>query len=586
MRQLAPLAFLLPALLPLFAGAAESLLAPTPLAFDSPADFRPPPANWHAAGGFAGDPRHDKTLTASAGSGILINDSAVASSGDLVTAWNHQDLDLDLDFLLPAGGSLEVLCAGRYPVPLDQPAAAGAFRAAGLWQHLHVEFRSPAAAGGSTTPVPAHFAQISLNHFVVAENLVATAAAETETGSATDGGGPLVIHANHPVALRNVTVKRYLRDAVRLDGLVYEVFPGSYKSLAEIKGLTAARSGPAETFSPEMIQPTGRFALIYTGRVIVPRDGIYAFGTDARDAVQLSLEGQRAISPVVKGSAAGTVTLTAGPHAFVLEYLHGSTARPALELTIEGPGVPAQSLGAPPPVHSRRATAAAAPKKILIQPVGTIRLQRSFVPFEPSKRLYAINVGTPAGIHYAYDFETGAILRVWRSDFLDTEEMWDGRGENQIAKPAGPALTLNARPAVALLERASADWPVVPEPLYTSQGYILEPDGQPVFLSKLASLVIRDRIAPASSGAGLTRTLQLTGKNSDWETWVLLAEAPTITPQPKDAGYIIGDREYYIDVARTGPTAPLVRTRNGRQQLVVPVGAATLGQPVVYTLVW
>jgi hypothetical protein len=85
---------------------------------------------------------------------------------------------------------------------------------------------------------------------------------------------------------------------------------------------------------------------------------------------------------------------------------------------------------------------------------------------------------------------------------------------------------------------------------------------------------------------GLTRTLLITGKKTDWESWVLLAEAEQITPQPNGRGYIIGDRAYYLDLPAQSPVRPFLRTRYGRQQLVAPITKATLDQPIVYTLVW
>jgi hypothetical protein len=224
---------------------------------------------------------------------------------------------------------------------------------------------------------------------------------------------------------------------------------------------------------------------------------------------------------------------------------------------------------------------------LIIEPTADrIRMQRSFIPFDPKKRLYAINVGTPSGVHYAYDFETAAIFRVWRGEFLDTFEMWDGRGENQLGKPAGPALTLSAKPVLVLLERYTNDWPVTPDAMWSSQGYRLEPDGQPTFLFKLSSLSATDRIAPAKDGSGLTRTLTVKGETTSWSSWVLLAEGDHITPQPGGKSYIVGDRSYYLDLPADSTLQPILRTRNGRQQLVVPINWTTLGKPLVYSLVW
>jgi hypothetical protein len=40
-------------------------------------------------------------------------------------------------------------------------------------------------------------------------------------------------------------------------------------------------------------------------------------------------------------------------------------------------------------------------------------VQRGFVPVDDTLRLYACVVGTPAGVHYAYDLQTGALLSLW-----------------------------------------------------------------------------------------------------------------------------------------------------------------------------
>ena len=118
-------------------------------------------------------------------------------------------------------------------------------------------------------------------------------------------------------------------------------------------------------------------------------------------------------------------------------------------------------------------------------------------------------------------------------------------------------------------------------------GYqILAPDGTPTFLAKLASLEIRDAVAAGADGHSVTRTLTLTGRNTSWETHLLLAEADVITPQPDGGGWIIGDRTYYLDLPKGNPAKASVRTRNGRQQLTVPVSGGKVDRTVTYTLVW
>jgi hypothetical protein len=267
--------------------------------------------------------------------------------------------------------------------------------------------------------------------------------------------------------------------------------------------------------------------------------------------------------------------------------LHNVGASPKLDVLVEGPGLPERSIMANDPRPAPSPAALAKFQPIPVEPAdGRVRTQRSFVPFEPRKRLYAINVGTPAGVHFAYDFETGAILRVWRGGFLDALDLWRGRAEDQVARPAGPALTFHAKPAVALIENPlSGGWPEAPEALQASQGYRLEADGLPVFHSTLASLTIRDRIAPLPDGRGLTRTLVIGGQTADWSSWLLLAEADTIIAQPH-GGWIIGDRQWYLDWPENAAQRPVIHRRGGKQQLVVRIAKTELDVPLTYQLVW
>ena len=106
---------------------------------------------------------------------------------------------------------------------------------------------------------------------------------------------------------------------------------------------------------------------------------------------------------------------------------------------------------------------AAPAKKLIVEPTDRVLVQRGFVPFDPRKRLYAASVGTPAGVHYAYDFESGTVLRAWRGLFIDTYAMWENRGNDQTAVANGPALTFHAKPTIALIEyAANGDWPEQP----------------------------------------------------------------------------------------------------------------------------
>jgi hypothetical protein len=232
-----------------------------------------------------------------------------------------------------------------------------------------------------------------------------------------------------------------------------------------------------------------------------------------------------------------------------------------------------------------------APAPILVTPKDRVLLQRGFVPVGGALRLYACLVGTPAGVHYAYDFESGALLSVWRGEFADMVEIWGPRARNQTARPAGREVAVAAKPLIALFSNRPMiafpqTWPEQPAPLYESLGYELEPDGQPVFLAKIERLAIRDRIAAEADGRGLRRTLEFSGALSPWETWLLLAEADTIAAHSGGRGWSAGAGEWTIEWSADSPHRPVVRAEGARQLLVLRLDRAKLHAPVEYLISW
>lgn len=597
---------------------AQPALAPAALRFDSSADFKALPANWQPAGGLAGDPRRDKTLTPAPGNGVLVCVPTKAAHGHLFTAWEHADIELDLEFMMAPGANSGVYLQGRYEVQLfdswgvakPTPADCGgiyqrwddkrgkgnegyegiapranACRAPGLWQKLHIEFEAPRfdAAGKKTRA--ARFRKVVLNDFVIHEDVEVNGPTRSSAFDDEKPFGPLMIQGDHgSVALRNLRVKRFDPSAtVTVEGVTYQLYTGDLKRVGDYGRDKLKSEGTPSRFAHSAVEKTGKFALVFNGTLRAPRDGDYLFAAETNATAALSIDGQPVLLPQEKGGGSAIVRLTAGTHNFRLDHFHNIGGRPSLDITVEGPQVAPQPFTAAPDrrTNNRRDRA------ILLEPAdGRVLLQRGFVPYEPKKRLYAISVGTPGGAHFAYDFETNALLRVWRGGWLDAQEMWEGRGEHQLARPTGPALTLNAKPTVALLEfPRTAAWPTQEEALFTSQGYTLEANGQPVFRSKLGDVKITDRIASIEGGRGVERTLTFNGKLISWDTCVLLAESERITEQPA-GGWVIGDREYYVDYPANAAHRPQIQTRGGRQQLVVRLTNATLNEPLSYRLLW
>jgi hypothetical protein len=141
------------------------------------------------------------------------------------------------------------------------------------------------------------------------------------------------------------------------------------------------------------------------------------------------------------------------------------------------------------------------------------------------------------------------------------------------------------RPLLVQFGDHDSFWPTQPPQPSESRGYRLEADGQPVFRYAFAGITAEDRIAALPDGSGLNRKLTFGGKSYGRETWALLAESSTITLQPGGGGYIVGDREYYLDWPKDSPGQPLLRREGDRVQLLLRVPESGVRE-LSYNLVW
>ena len=591
---------------------AQSILTAESVTLDDLSAFETPGRNWTLASDIAGDPRNEKVISAVPGTGIIVNTSPKNNDTNLFTSWEHGDIEVDLEFLMSKGSNSGVYLQSRYEVQLfdswgvvePKPSDCGgiyqrwnkdkkkryegtaplanASRAPGLWQKLHIVFQAPRFNKAGKKIENARFLEVRLNGYLIHENVEVTGPTRAAAHSDETSLAPLMIQGDHgPVAIRNISAKKFTSKTVTLSELAYDLHIGKNLKINSYDSETPSESHNVSEISLSKIDLDRNFAVTHTGYLNAPTAGLYAFHVQAQGSIQLIVDGKTAILPLSVGGRSQPIQLESGSHPFRLDYVHGRRA-PELNLAVEGPGIRTHSL-----TPKKNASAKSQPtKELVIEPTANrVRVQRGFIPHDPKKRLYAIAVGSSTGIHYAYDFDTASLLHLWNGRFLDTFEMWIGRGNNQLAKPAGPTLTLPAKPTVAILESTSHDWPDIPDDLWESTGYSLDPNGQPEFHAKLAQLNITDRIEATTTKRGLKRSISIEGNHTSWVTGVLLAEASSITPQ-ENGSYIIGEREYYIDVSADNKTTPFVRRINDHDQLIVWVPKAKTETTINYSIAW
>ncbi|MEO8563508.1 MAG: DUF1080 domain-containing protein [bacterium] len=607
-------------------------LPPQTIALTSLSAFRPTTSNWKVAGGASADRTHAAPIATEAGTGVLVNTPVAGAQGHLLTTWEHGDLDLSLDVMLPKGSNSGIYLMGRYEVTLfdswgvraptaadlggiyqrwDEKRGAGregyegtpprlnASRAPGLWQHVVISFRAPRFAG-KTKIANARFAQVSVNGAVVQENVEVTGPTRGAVFADERPTGPLLFQGDHgSVAMRNIQYKSY-SSAAKLTDLTYRTWVGEGIDTTWMATRPPTRQGPVASLSSDPAGAPNKFAIAYDGSLTVPVTGRYRItsninwvGTEepmqgpAVARAQLSLDGK----PVLTNLGAAQrvvqdVDLTAGKHAFALTFYknrqYGNERD--VQLWIEGPGMERQSL------HDESLlTSFGNPiNPIMVEPQGEPALLRGFMRHRGVKHVYVMSVGDPTGVHYSYDLSRGSPFYVWRGPFIETTQMWDGRGEDQISQPSGSVVDLADVPTLAFLSDANAAWPdsIIDERQFSRKGFVLDKAGRPTFLSEVRGVLVEDEIRPDPDGATLRRELRLRApvSASTEGLYVQLAQGTHIARQ-SDGTYAVDDKTYFITLP-AGAAPPIVRQQNGHDELLILIRFDRGEARVAYSIVW
>lgn len=587
----------------------------TAMPLDDLSAFRSPGSNWQIAGAVYADRATEHALTSEPGTGVLINQPSTSARDNLFTAFEHGDLELELDVMMPKGSNSGLYLQGRYELQLldswgveyprysdmggiyqrwDEARGAGqegyeghpprqnAARAPGLWQHLYILFHAPRFDAAGRKTANAKLVKVELNGVVLHENVEVTGPTRGPAFADEGPTGPLMIQGDHgPLAFRNIRYKLYRDQQIHLTDLRYRTFEGVFEGLPDVSMLPPSQEGALDGLRWDLDGVEDQFARVIEGQVEVPASGLYAFdlslGWFTGDphfqdkkigGGVLEIGGQEVLRhPGVEQTAQATAMLEAGRQPFRLTYYKNRAwAAPRLALYAEGPGVPRQALNAPGTLSARGPSA-----PLAVEPQGEVRLLRSFIMHGGTKKTRALSVGDPTGVHYTVDLGTGALLYAWRGPFLDTAPMWRSRGSDQLARPTGSVLTLPGTPVVA----GSA------QPLVL-QGYALDEAGHATIDYEAGGVRVSDQMQPDPTGTYLMRTLHFEATNGAPDLSIQLAAGSAIEQLP-DGSFAVDDHTYYIQAEGASPQ---IREAAGGQALVLPVrfegGVAT----VRYAIIW
>jgi hypothetical protein len=183
---------------------------------------------------------------------------------------------------------------------------------------------------------------------------------------------------------------------------------------------------------------------------------------------------------------------------------------------------------------------------ILVNPGARAMLFRSFMDYGPKKLTHVVSAGNPEQINFAYNLQQGAVFQLWRGPFLNVTQMWDGRGEPQLAKPLGSMIILNNTPALAVLADEDSLWPdsIIFDELKI-KGYVLDKQRSPSFNYEWKGLLVSDKIAVHNGGESLMRSL--TVMNAPEQLYCRIADGKQIK-QVAENLFTINDKSYYVRV--------------------------------------
>ncbi|HEY3402786.1 MAG TPA: family 16 glycoside hydrolase [Ohtaekwangia sp.] len=551
-----------------------------------------------------------KAVTFVAGKGILLNINDEVKKDHIITTFEHGDIELELEVMLPKGSNSGIYLQGRYEVqlldswgvknpkysdiggiyrnwetdpakiymgkaPLSNPA-----KAPGLWQTLKISFQAPRFDAAGKKIANARFEYVELNGVRIHDNVEVPLPTGGPVENNEKPTGPIMIQGDHgPVAIRNFRYRLMEESKVTASEITYKTYSGEFQDVSSLSTLKPVKTGTTPQLTAEIIDDENNYGVVYSGSITIPVDDTYQFVLATTGGTVMKLNGETIID-LQRGDVWRTHKvsrkLSAGTYPFeILNFKTASWMPPRLRLAVSTPSTypkELQAFNSYPPSDNPTSP-------ILIGVGNEPRLLRAFVDFkgDRNQRLtHSIGVGDPSGTHYVYDMETGNLACVWRGQFVDATPMWHDRGDGSF-KPRGAAQFTFMNQPLAFLSSPIQAFPAMSkESEFRTKGYAIEEStGRPVFKYVYQGLEVEDKIYPDDQDRSITHEVVIKNRGTKTGLYYKLAEGSSIITLP-DGSYAI-DKQFYI---KSG-TPATVREVNGKKELVVVVESN-----VKYTIIW
>lgn len=433
-------------LLPLLFIFINSLSAQEVIVIDDWAEFGEIPDTWELVGGVTTDWQQDAFLSTSPGTGILVNPPQSENGPHLISGFEHGDMEMELEFMVPKGSNSGIYLQGRYEIQIldswgkinptsgdaggvyqrwdkekqqgfeGKPPRTNASKAPGLWQKVKIDFEAPRFDATGKKIRNATFNQVYLNGVLIHENVEVTGPTRSALFEDEKPLGPLMIQGDHgSVAIRNFKYKPYGDPVPEIKGLNFAYHEGKFESNDDFLGKAPDKSGKLNKITWDLGHGVLDFAYVYSGTMAIPESGSYTFSLSAQGNTSLYLDGENILSDQSQfpnnTPRSETLSLEQGTIPFQLVYYKNNYPgrSPQLGFFIEGPGFKKSPLH---DLNSYKEQGVREP--IYLKPVGHPMITRGFFQYKDEKRTHVVSVGEPSGSSFAYDLQQGAILSVWR----------------------------------------------------------------------------------------------------------------------------------------------------------------------------
>ncbi|HSI75292.1 MAG TPA: family 16 glycoside hydrolase [Lunatimonas sp.] len=570
------------------------------------------PKNWKIVGGVNADWAHDDFLSTSPGTGVLVNAAQTKNSKHLVSGFEHGDIEVEFDYMVPKGSNSGIYLQGRYEVQIfdswgkinpsfadaggiyqryDEAAKLGfegvpprmnVSKAPGLWQHFKIIFEAPRFGSNGEKVKNAKFVQVFHNGILVQENVEVTGPTRSALFEDERAEGPIMIQGDHgPVAIRDFKYKTFGSKSPEIKELRFSYFEGKFQSGKDFVQLKPNQTGNLDKITWDLGHGNIDFGYVYSGNLETHEGGEFTFSLVSVGNSSLYINGGEVLEDKNQFSRTVSLSLYQGSVPFKLLYHKNNQPgrRPQLGLFVEGPGLRRTSL------HEKSSFVEPLPQKpIFVEPSAEPEIVRGFFQHGDKKKTHTVSVGEPLKTNYTVDLQQAALLGIWRGGFLNTAPMWRQRGESQLMIPNGGLIELSGRPSIAKLESQDGVWPdsLTTEQLQI-QGYFLRPDRRPVFKYVIENIAIEDSLEPEDNGKFLSRTISYDNPNDVSNVWVRVVSGENIE-MISTGVYIINNGQYYIKIAEDYLNDTVLRENAGGKELLIPIN--TESAKIKYSLIW